>query len=103
MKTKTIIFAKEFTNSPGGRYWCDGPNSGEEFREIFLIPTITNYDKVELNLNDVIGFPPSFVDEAFRALVDKLGVDCIKDKLFVRLDDDPLTLNEINLIINGLE
>jgi hypothetical protein len=95
MKMRTIYFAQEFTDTPGGRYRAHGEFSGEQFREEILKPALNQNDLVILNLNGAFGFPPSFIDEAFGILVEQLGEDVVKKKLRIELSDDPVAQRKI--------
>jgi hypothetical protein len=64
-----IAIAKDFTDTPGGRYRTDGPFSGQEFREDLLVPAMDTADHVVVDLEGVMGLPPSFLEEAFGGLV----------------------------------
>lgn len=68
---KTITVAQDFTKYPGGRTPDDGPSSGEELREKFLLPALRTHDKVNVDLNGTMGYAASFLDEAFGKLVYK--------------------------------
>ena len=68
----TINIAKDFTDSPGGRYRSDGSHSGEEFLEDLLRP---RYDQAKMEnkllvieLDGVFGYPSSFVSGSFGVL-----------------------------------
>jgi hypothetical protein len=63
--------AQDFTKYPGGRTPDDGPSSGEELREKFLLPALRTHDKVNVDLNGTMGYAASFLDEAFGKLVYK--------------------------------
>ena len=91
MKRKTINFVQDFTDTPGGRFRHEGPFSGEQFREEVLKPAVENFDEVELNLNGAIGYPSSFIDEAFGGLVEIVGYDVLASKLKIFLEDDDVT------------
>lgn len=95
MKTTTYEFAKQFTDCPGGRYEGRSEKSGEEFRKNILMPLLEQNDHVELNLNGVFGFPPSFLDEVFGPLIKKYGADGLKKRLTVVLTDDDLGVRNI--------
>lgn len=99
MKTKTINFATEFTRYPGGRYREQGELSGEEFRDDLLVPALKGHDQVILRLDDVFGFPSSFIDEAFGVLVEKVGHALVQERLKIELNDDPISLAEIRKAI----
>ena len=96
--TTTINFVRDFTRFPGGRLQKYGPNSGEEFRERVLRPALNQYDQVTLDMNGVIGFPVSFLDEIFGVLAGQLGRETLKKKLKLVLDNK-VTLTEIEDII----
>jgi len=67
---KRIDIAKDFTDTPLGRYPTDGPYSGERFREEFLYPALKN-DSVSVVIDGTEGYGSSFLDEAFGGLVRK--------------------------------
>jgi hypothetical protein len=95
MKTKNISFVKDFTDAPGGRYRHEGPFSGEQFRNDLLEPALREFDQVILNLNGAIGYPSSFIDEAFGGLIESLGYDIVTKKLEIVLTDDKVALSAI--------
>ncbi len=84
----TINIAKDFTDTPGGRYREDGSFSGQEFLENLLRPAYEEAIKTEkaliIELDDVYGYPSSFVSGSFGVLATeckKRGKDllsCIK-------------------------
>jgi STAS-like domain of unknown function (DUF4325) len=98
MRTTTINFVQDFTRFPGGRLIKYGPNSGEEFRERVLKPALAEYDQVTLDMNGVLGFPASFLDEVFGVLAGQLGREELKRKLKIILDNK-VTLTEIEDVI----
>jgi len=69
MSQKMIYIATEFSETPAGRYRVDGPFSGQRFREEVLLPALQENDSVEVNLDGVVGFGSSFLEEAFGGLV----------------------------------
>jgi len=64
-----ISIASEYSDTPAGRYRTDGPFSGERFRDEMLLPALRENDSVEVNLDGVVGFGSSFLEEAFGGLV----------------------------------
>jgi len=69
---KRIVIAEAFSNSPAGRVTTDGPYSGERFREEVLLPALREASgPIEVDLNGVLGFGSSFLEEAFGGLVRK--------------------------------
>lgn len=69
MATSRILLATEFSPFPAGRYYTDGPNSGERFREEFLVPALKRSEPVVIELDGTLGFGSSFLEEAFGGLV----------------------------------
>ncbi len=92
---KVINIANDFSKFPGGRRKADGPYSGEEFRDTLLIPALKDYDYVEVQLDGVVGYPASFLEEAFGGAVTVLG-NSIQKKLSFKVSDDPYVVAEIN-------
>jgi hypothetical protein len=69
-----ISVATDFTRFPSGRYQINGTTSGEEFRERFLIPAISNGIRTKVLLDGTIGYGSSFLEEAFGGLVRKVNL-----------------------------
>lgn len=95
MSDRLIQIAKEFSRHPGGRYRKDGPFSGEEFRDEFLMPALANAFaencKLIVNLDGVAGYASSFLEEAFGGLVRAGKFDPqIVTKFVVVQNEDPL-------------
>jgi hypothetical protein len=67
-----IKVSTEFSRTPGGRYYTDGPASGEQFREEFLLPALRAHDNITIDLDGARGYPSSFLEEAFGGAVRKL-------------------------------
>src|SRR4051794_15161756 len=93
---RRINFAKEFSDCPGGRLRKYGPFSGEAFREDLLKPAFDGNDEVIVDLNGVIGFPVSFLDEAFGVLAEQLGAETIRRKLRIELTDNRVARSQID-------
>ncbi len=68
-----MIKVSDFTLAPCGRYKSKSTNSGEEFRDDKLVPAFADASKVTVNLDGVIGYSSSFLEEAFGGLVRKMG------------------------------
>lgn len=65
--------ADEFSDEPGGRFYTDGDDSGQEFREEHLKALVqsaldTN-EPLILNFDGCYGLPTSFSEEAFGGLI----------------------------------
>lgn len=59
----------DFTKYPGPRYISLGDNSGEEFREKYLIEALKDDPEVSVNLDGVLGYGSSFLEEIFGGIV----------------------------------
>ena len=94
-----INIAKDFTETPGPRYKKDGEFSGQEFRELLLVPkfeeAIAQSTQLEINLDGGYGYPSSFLEEAFGGLSRIYGEQIVLSTLrFVSLEE-PLLVNAI--------
>ena len=69
MKNDVLEIATAYTRFPAGRYRSDGKFSGERFREDFLIPVLEKHGKVTINLDGVMGYGSSFLEEVFGGLL----------------------------------
>ena len=86
-----IHFASQFSRTPGGRLSIDGPHSGEEFRKRFLDPLFADvYDEtpIEINVDDIYGIAPCFMQEAFIELAIVHGFDRVRNRLTFSGDED---------------
>lgn len=80
-----ITIATDFSDTPAGRYASDGPYSGESFREEMLIPALKEGKSVVVDLDGVLGFGSSFLEEAFGGLVRKgFSAPELRSKLRIR-------------------
>ncbi|TSD71172.1 DUF4325 domain-containing protein [Janthinobacterium sp. KBS0711] len=71
---KKLSVATEFSEFPAGRVPDDGPNSGERFREEKLLPLLNGSgDRIEINLDETMGYGSSFLEEAFAGLLRNNG------------------------------
>jgi hypothetical protein len=61
--------AREFSVTPGGRYRRISQFSGEEFRETLLEPALRGNEAVEVELDGVLGYGSSFLEEVFGGIV----------------------------------
>lgn len=89
MAEKIINVARDFSRTPGGRYYTDGPSSGQKFREEFLIPAFNEYDQVLIEMDGTRGYPSSFLDEAFGGLVRNLHITPAQFKAKIKLKASP--------------
>ena len=91
-----INIARDFSRAPAGRYISDGPNSGQRFRDQFLVPALANGGCVTLELDGVRAYGSSFLEEAFGGLVRTgfAAVDLMRRFRFKT--SDPSLVTEIN-------
>jgi len=102
MSNKTINVAEDFSRYPAGRYYDDGPYSGQKFREEYLVPVITNNEKAIINLDGVRGYGSSFLEEAFGGLVrEGHTVNLILNTFTLNSSDSSLTLEIKDYIEHG--
>ena len=69
-----INIAKDFSDTPAGRDFSDGPNSGERFRDELLIPKLKNATKdhpLVVSIDGLEGYASSFLEEAFGGIIRK--------------------------------
>jgi hypothetical protein len=92
---KIIKVARDFSSEPAGRYRSDGPNSGERFRDNYLVTALREEaEKVVVDLNDLEGYGSSFLEESFGGLV-RLGYftkEQLHAKMELRASDQALVL-----------
>lgn len=100
MKEKTINIATDYSRYPAGRFMDDGPYNGTKFRKKFLVPSLTDYDLVYVNLDGVRGVGSSFLEEAFGGLLRAgVGIDTIERKLKIICADSSI-LEEVTRYIS---
>lgn len=70
---KILNIGQDFHNNPSGRFYADGPGSGEEFREEHLKPSlfqVADGQKLTVILDDEVeGYGSSFLTEGFAGIV----------------------------------
>lgn len=81
-------FATRFTKYPGPRFIRLGKKSGEEFRETVLRPVFEKNDTINIDATGVLGFAPSFLDEAFSPLAEEYGLEKFKKTIKFHANDD---------------
>ena len=94
----TINIAKNFSDTPGGRYISQGDHSGEKFRKEILDPLFEDTKsktKIQIILDGCYGFPTSFTSEAFGGLAKKRGKDVVLKRLEFVSKDEPMLIKEI--------
>ncbi len=90
----TIKISAEFARSLGARYRTDGKNSGQEFLEDILLARFEKAVKQSyvllVDLNDLSGFPASFVSGSFGKLSVMKGSELVLDHLNFKSEDNRL-------------
>ncbi len=81
-------FIEQFTKYPGPRFIRLGKYSGEQFREEVLKPIFENDESIDIDGTGVLGFGPSFLDEAFSPIACKYGLEIFKEKVKFHSDND---------------
>lgn len=88
-----INLAKDFTDTPGGRFTTGGSFSGEQFREEVLYPKYMEAkekkEKLQINMDGCYGYPSSFIDESFGGLARKLKDTTIMNNIEFISEDQP--------------
>ena len=100
MKELTINISKNFSKCLGGREKKYFQFSGEDFREQFLDKNFEKYDKINIELDGVLGYQWDFLDESFGVIARKYDKNQFYKK-FNFISRDNHTIEKINLIVNG--
>lgn len=66
--TTRIRIPSDFSRFPAGRFYEDGPFSGQRFREELLVPALMK-GHVEVEFDGALGYGSSFLEEAFGGLL----------------------------------
>lgn len=103
MNVIKIVIAKDFTNTPGGRYKNEGDFSGEEFRNSVLRPkyekAVVENKMLFVDLDGCMGYPSSFLDESFGGLAREFSSEDISKRMILKSDDQPGLISEIMKMI----
>lgn len=95
----TIYLAKDFSDSPGGRFKKEGKYSGEEFRETLLKPRYIEArqkgEKLYIDMDGCYGFPSSFIDESFGGLAKEYKNYNILKDIEIKCEDEPMIVDYI--------
>ena len=103
----TIIIAKDFSETVGGRYRKEGDFSGEQFREELLKPRFIEATSLNVPLlidfDGGYGYPTSFLEESFGGLVrDGFSKDVVLKTLeFKSLDNFKIIERVKNYILEA--
>lgn len=99
MKEITINVSKDFSKYIGPREKKTAQFSGEEFRERFLDENFLNYDRIILELDNVLGYPWDFLDEVFGVMARRHGPEKFWEKIHLK-SDNPHVMERITYIVN---
>ncbi len=81
-----VNIAEDFSRVPAGRYHPkDGNRTGERFRNEFLRKFLDeSEEEIKINLDGAVGYPSSFLEEAFGGLVrDGFTHEVLKKRLSI--------------------
>lgn len=101
MANLVLNIAKDFSRCPGARYPSEGDFSGQDFRENFLSPKVTEAINsgvlLEVILDGSAGYSTSFIEESFGGLVRerKYSLDQLESVLVIKSDEDPTYIDDI--------
>lgn len=100
-----LDIAKEFTDTPGPRKKSEGDHSGEQFLEQFLRPRFINARDtravLHVNLDGAVGYPTSFLEEAFGGLAREFGSEQVERTIEFTCKDEPYLQDQITKFIRG--
>mgnify|MGYP001077612533 CR=1 FL=1 len=99
MSEITINIGNEFSKLLGGGKKGVVKYSGEEFREEFLDNNFETYDRINIELDGVLGYPWDFLDQSFAELARKYGRAAFLEKInFIARDS--YVIDKINHMID---
>jgi len=103
--SKFTIYVRDFTRTSGPRMRQDGPHSGEEFRDTYLLPKFIEAvgEGVCLNviLEETKGYASLFLEEAFGGLIRKgCRKKDVKKYLKIHSTDRPWYVSEVRRYID---
>lgn len=89
-----------FSSFTGLRYCSISDNSGEEFYHEklneFFYQSISNGEKLIIDLDNTAGYSPSFIDEAFGNLVFDYSKSLVEENLVIISNQEPHWIEMIN-------
>lgn len=103
MSVHTIKIADDFSRTPGGRYRTDSDNSAQRFREDFLVRALRHqppYERIVIDLDNVLGYPSSFLEEAFGGLVrtEGFGLDELRSRIELQAKSPRFKINVVQIM-----
>lgn len=98
-----LNITKEFTDTPGPRKRSEGGHSGQEFLEDVLRPKFLEARASDallfVNLDGAVGYPTSFLEEAFGGLAREFGSDEVERVVRLTCNDEPYLADQITRYI----
>lgn len=93
----------DHTETPGPRKINEGEFSGEWFLNEILRPKYEEAEKdnatLFIDLDGAIGYPTSFLEEAFGTLSIEKGAKLVLDRIELKCEDEPYLIEEIESYI----
>ena len=99
MKELTINISKDFSKYIGGREKRISEFSGEDFKERFLDENINKYERINIELDGVLGYPWDFLDEVFGSVARQHGKQTFWEKINL-ISDNPYVMEKITYIVD---
>lgn len=99
MKEITINISRDFSKYIGPREKRTAQFSGEDFRERFLDENFLVYDRINVELDNVLGYPWDFLDEVFGVMARRHGKELFWEKIHLVSANSYVT-DKITYIVN---
>jgi len=99
MNELNINISKDFSKIIGGREKRIAQFSGEAFREEFLDKNFDKYDRINIELDGVLGYPWDFLDETFGTMARRHGKEEFLKK-FNFISNNNYVTDKITYIVN---
>jgi hypothetical protein len=100
-----LNIAKDFTPVPGPRHRSEGDYSGEKFLDELLRPRFVDAQKsnavLHVNLDGAVGYPTSFLEQAFGGLAREFGPEEVERHLEITCTDEPYLEEQIRNYIRN--
>jgi STAS-like domain of unknown function (DUF4325) len=98
-----LAVATEFSDAPGPRKRTEGDQSGEQFLQEYLRPRFLQArdsgGMLHVNLDGALGYPTSFLEEAFGGLAREFGSQEVDKRLTFTCTDEPYLDEQIRKYI----
>lgn len=102
-----LKISRDFSETPGARYYSDGNFSGQEFYEKILRrafkEALSDDSKLVIDLDGTEGYATSFLDETFMRLTKEFGKDTVLKNIELISIEEPDWVDEITSYIKDVE